>query len=152
MLVNPNDPLDWLLGKLQRARAVTPELMAEFVAGACSRLPLLNRTGKTAGDIAGLVQSSAWVDAALALIQLELPGWTLRRLAYDEGEWHCALSGQPALPVELDDVADAHHEVLPLALMCAFLEVRRRAGAPRDQTVPQALQAHTHAVCCDNFA
>jgi len=38
----------------------------------------------------------------LALIDLELPPWQVRRIAYDEGEWHCALSRQRELPDWLD--------------------------------------------------
>ena len=47
-----------------------------------------------------MIQSSSWIDVALALIEI-VPGWKLRRLAYDDGEWHCSLSKQPNLPVEL---------------------------------------------------
>jgi len=54
--------------------------------------------------------------------------------------------------VELDDAIDAHHEVLPLAILSAFLEARRDSAARKNQTVPQVRSAPAHAVCCDNFA
>jgi len=31
-----------------------------------------------------LIGSEAWTDSALALIDLELPQWQVRRIAYDE--------------------------------------------------------------------
>ena len=47
---------------------------------------------------------------------------------------------------------DAHHEVLPLAILSAFLEARRDNVARKNQTVPQFQPAPAHVVCCDNFA
>jgi hypothetical protein len=57
--------------------------------------------------------------------------------------------------VDLDDTADASHEVLPLAILSAFVEARRMASAVhgiRPRTVPQIWPKSGHAVCCDNFA
>jgi hypothetical protein len=154
MLLNPNDEVagDRLLETVRLAEAVTPELMSDIVSDAGARLPLLNKGGKAAARIAEQIQSSSWIDVALALIEIELPGWKLRRLAYDEGEWHCSLSKQPNLPVELDNAIDAHHEVLPLAILSAFLEARRDSAARKNQTVSQVRSEWAHAVCCDNFA
>jgi hypothetical protein len=50
-----------------------------------------------------LVEDKAWTEAALALIEIELPQWKLRRLTCDDGEWFCSLMRHPDLPVELDD-------------------------------------------------
>jgi len=154
MLLNSNDEaaVDRLLEMVRLAKAITPELMSEIVFDACARLPLLNKGGKPAARIAELIQSSSWIETALALIEIELPGQKLRRLAYDEGEWHCSLSQQPNLPVEIDEAIDAHHDVLPLAILSAFLEARRDSTARKTQTVPQVRSAPAHAVCCDNFS
>jgi hypothetical protein len=76
----------------------------------------MKRTGKAA-RIAQLFGGGAWSDAALALIELELPAWKPRRLVYEDGEWHCSLSRHPNLPVALDDTANASHDVLPLAII-----------------------------------
>ena len=154
MMLNPTveNPGARLLEKVQRAQAVTPELVSDIIAEACPRLSLLSRSGKAAERIAQLVQHSAWLDAGLALIEIELPGWKLRRLAYDDGQWHCSLSKQPNLPVELDAAIDAHHEVLPLAILSAFVEAQRGSVAPNNRTVPQVRSAPAHAVCCDNFS
>src|SRR5665213_3766256 len=154
MLLHPNDEAagDRLLETVRLAEMVTPELISEIVSEACARLPLLNKDGKAAARIAELIQSSGWIDAALALIEIELPGWKLRRLAYDEGEWHCSLSKQPNLPIELDDTIDAHHEVLPLAILSALLQARRDSVVRKNQTVPHFKPAPAYVVCCDNFA
>jgi hypothetical protein len=145
---------DNLSHRLQSARAITPDLMSDVIGATCTRLPQLNQSGLVAARINRLMQSSAWVDACLALIEVELPGWTLRRLAYDDGEWHCAFSNQPNLPVELDDTVDTSHHDLPLALLSAFVAARlNRASAPAATApMPQAEPAAAHVVCCDNFA
>jgi hypothetical protein len=140
--------------RLRSAQAITPDLMSDVIVATCRRLPQLNQSGRVAARINGLMQSSAWMDACLALIEVELPGWGLRRLAYDDGQWHCALTSQPNLPVELDDTVDTSHHDLPLALLSAFVAARRIALAVASESavVPQVEPAAAHVVCCDNFA
>ena len=155
MLFDPKyEPLDALEEQLRRAHAVTPDLISNVIADACTRLPAMKRAGKAA-RIDQLIETGAWDDAALALIELELPAWKLRRLVYEDGEWLCSLSKQPNLPVDLDHTADASHEVLPLAILSAFVEARRRASAMREtslQTVPPVRRTSGYAICCDNFS
>jgi hypothetical protein len=148
------DRLDRLTEQLRLAPALTPDLVSNVVADACTRIPVLNKAGKAAW-IDQLIKAGAWSDAALALIELELPAWKLRRLVYEDGEWFCSLSKQPNLPVTLDDTADACHEVLPLAILSAFVEARRKTSAVRETsspTVPQVRPTSGYAICCDNFA
>jgi len=88
------------------------------------------------------------------MVELELPSWNLLRLVHEDGEWLCSLSKQPNLPVALDDTADASHQVLPLAILGAFLKARRNTKAMREtgsQAVPQVRPTSGYAVCCDNF-
>ncbi len=156
MLFAPNHEvvLNRLASELQLARALSGELFAKITGTACTRVPLLNKAGKTA-QLDRLIEAQAWTDAALALIELELPGWKLRRLAYDDGEWICSLSSQPNLPAQIDDTADANHEVMALALLTAFVEARRRTSTESrisPATVPQVRSASATAICCDNFA
>ena len=117
--------------RLREAYAVTAEFMSEIIRQTCRRFPSLGQSAKTA-RIERLIQSGAWTDAALALIDLELPQWQIRRLAYDDGEWHCALSRQRELPDWLDQPIETHHADLALAILSAFVEAqrvtRRRAG------------------------
>jgi len=147
------DRLGVLTYQVRLAPALTPDLICKIIADACPRLPALNR-GK-AVQIDRLICAGAWNDAALALIELELPAWKLRRLIYEDGEWHCSLTKQPNLPVALDETADASHEVLALAILGAFLEARRRTSALRETglpTVPHVRAKSDLAICCDNFA
>jgi hypothetical protein len=138
---------DGLDDRLHDAHAVTADLMSEVVGTASRRLP---------PRIERLIESGAWTDAALALLELELPQWQLRRLAYDEGEWHCALSPQRELPEWLDDRSvESHHADLLLAILSALVDARRKSARPSLTIVPAAPRAANplyEPVCCDNFA
>jgi len=155
----PSDPkheirLDLLLEQLRLAPALNSDLISNVVAGTCARLPLLTKAGK-AGRLDQLIEAGAWSDAALTLVELELPAWKLRRIVYEDDEWFCSLSRQPNLPVALDDTADACHAVLPLAILTAFVEARRRTNVTRGTSlpiVPRVCPISGFAVCCDNFA
>jgi hypothetical protein len=156
MLSDPKheDRLDRLTEQLRLAPALTPDLIGIVIADACIRLPVLHKAGKTA-RLNQLIEAGAWSDATLALIELELPAWKLRRLIYEDGEWFCSLSKQPNLPVEFDDTADARHEVLPLAILSAFVEARRPATIMREigsSAVPKIRPTSGIVICCDNFA
>src|SRR3984957_20115504 len=115
----PRD-FDALSNRLRDADTVTAKLMSELVAATCRRYPSVGRTAKTA-RIERLIGSQAWTDAALALIDLELPQWQVRRIAYDEGEWHCALSRARELPDWVDQPVEACHTDLALAILSAFV-------------------------------
>lgn len=140
--------------RIRSSQAVTPDLVSQVIADACMRLPGLGRS-EIAARLNRLIKAGAWTEVALALIELELPQWQLRRLVHDDGAWLCSLSKQPNLPAEFDDTADAKHENLSLALLSAFLEARHRAADAREARslmVPQIGPATSHAICCDNFA
>src|SRR6202043_204764 len=109
------------------ADAVTAELMSEIVGEACRRFPSMGQSEKTA-RIERLLKSEAWTDAALALIDLELPLWQVSRIAYDEGEWYCALSRERELPDWLDRSIEAHHAGLAVAILSAFVEAQSIAA------------------------
>jgi hypothetical protein len=137
--------------QLRRAHALTPSIMADVIGEACTRLASQSPTAKAKLD--RLMESGAWTEASLALVELELPQWKLRRLVYDDGEWLCSLSKQPQLPLGLDELAEARHEVMPLAILIALLEARRAAAssASNVSTVPRVRLLRGYAVCCDNF-
>jgi hypothetical protein len=140
--------------RLRDACSVTAEFLSDIIHATCRRFPSMDRNFKNA-RIERLIESQAWTDAALALIDLELPQWQIRRLAYDEGEWHCALSRQRELPEWLDQAVEAHHADLALAILSAFVEARRisapsiRTSVP---TVPRVAEAMYEPICSDNFA
>jgi hypothetical protein len=101
-----------------------------------------------------LIEAGAWIEAALALVELERPTWKLQRLVYDNGEWLCSLSRQRNLPIGLDDSAEAALAVLPLAVLRALVEARRRSGTAPETiaAVPKVRPTSAGWICCDNFA
>jgi hypothetical protein len=147
-----DEHLGRLEDQLRRAQAITPELMSQVIAGACIRFAAHGAAAKA--RVNRLIESGAWTDATLALVELELPQWKLRRLVYEDGEWLCSLSKEPRLPLDLDELAEAGHEILPLAILIALLEARRAAAvsATSATAVPQVRPVPGYAVCCDNFA
>jgi hypothetical protein len=138
---------DGLDDRLRDAPAVTADLISEVVGKSSRRLPV---------RIERLIDSGAWTDAALALLELELPHWQLRRLTYDDGEWHCALSRQRELPDWLDDRSvESHHADLAMAILSALVDTQRKYALPRKASVP-AVSYSTNPLyeplSCDNFA
>ena len=152
LLSEHHDPTE-LGDRLRNANVVTAELIADVIDTTCRRFPSAGQTEKTA-RIERLIGAEAWLDTALALIDLELPQWQARRIAYDEGEWHCALSRQRELPEWLDQSIEVHHSDLPLAILSAFVEAQH-ISAPRTRTsvptVSRKVNAFYEPVCCDNF-
>jgi hypothetical protein len=147
------DHLERLSARLRLGSEITSDLFSDVMA-VCARVALLAKAGKTS-RLNDLVEANAWIDAALALVEFEMPNWKLRRLEYQDGEWVCSLSTQPNLPVEIDDTADARHGVLSLAILSAFLNARHKGSevrVTRSLTTPRFRPASGHAICCDNFA
>lgn len=143
--------------RLHTATAVTRPLMLDIIEHACRRFPSLEQSERTA-RLTRLIDAEAWADAALLLMELELPMWQVRRIAYDEGEWHCALSRERELPDWLDAAVEARHADLALALLSAFLEVRALAADVSRPSVPSVRPAVRpvpdplcEPVVCDNF-
>jgi len=139
---------------LREAGEVDAKLMNEVIGAACRRYPSLGQSEKTA-RVEQLIRSGAWTDAALALIDLELPFWHIRRLAYDDGEWYCALSRERELPDWLDQPIEVRHADLALAILSAFIEAQRisepesRASVP---TVKATAPDFYEPVSIDNYS
>jgi hypothetical protein len=145
--------LDQLERQVRKAAAPNATLIHDVLSNTCTRIQVLERAGK-ANNIERLIAAGAWCDAVCALIELEIPAWSIRRLVHEDGEWLCSLTREPNLPAAFDDTADAGHESLPLAILCAFLEVQRKLAIVRDtcaSTVPQIRSAAGRSICCDNF-
>ena len=66
-LQNPAEPGD----QLRNAYAVTAEFLSNIIRQTCRRFPSTGQSSKTA-RVERLIQSGAWTDAALALIDLEI--------------------------------------------------------------------------------
>lgn len=143
-----------LSNQICSATCVTPPLLTEVIALACRRVVSAPQGAMTA-RIRGLIDAQAWTDLAVALIDRELPLWQLRRLAYDGGEWHCALSRQRELPDWLDQSVEFWHNDLSMAMLGAFMEARiavAQLGRPSVPSVPRAAHLPCTPLCCDNFA
>jgi hypothetical protein len=142
-----------LTERLRDAHAATGALLSEVIGETCRRFPSAGQIDKTA-RIERLIGSGAWTDAALALIDLELPVWQVRRIAYDDGEWYCALSRERELPDWLDRSIEARHADLALAILSAFVDAQRLsapASRPSVPTVSRDANPLYQPVCCDNF-
>ena len=143
-----------LSDRLRDEAGVTATLMQEVIGHACRRLPSTRPTAKTA-RIERLIAAAAWTEAALALVELELPQWQLRRIAYDGGEWYCALSRERELPDWLDQSIEARHPDLALAILSAFVDAQDTV-APRTRTSVPLMPRGADVICmplyCDNFA
>jgi hypothetical protein len=153
MRLDANNPISLaaLDNTLRNAQEPSFDLFCKIINSACTRVQAL---GKALTRIVRLAEIGAWTEATFALIALELPLWTVRRLVYENGEWLCSLSRQPNLPMMLDDCTEASHEVLPLAMLCAFVEACRTRHIARDfvSAVPQVGQPPlNHIISCENY-
>jgi hypothetical protein len=145
--------LDDLDGILQSAQEPSLDLLTKIVSGGvCTRIPRYVKAKKF-DRLIEFAKIGAWTEAAFALIELELPLWRVRRVVYENGEWLCSLSYQPNLPMALDDCVEATHEVLPMAMLCAFVEACRRRHAMQESvsTVPHIQPGLGQIICCENY-
>jgi hypothetical protein len=153
MLLIPQyeERLERLSARLRLADAATPVLLSETVAEVC---PEVCNSRGSAARLDNLEKATAWTEWSLELIRLGMPAWQIRRLVHEDGIWLCSLSKHPNLPLVLDDVAEVAHENLPLAVLSAMVEARRKGIMPRlsHKVVPHIHPAQGHAICCDNFA
>ena len=154
MLLNLKHPasLDSLENELRCAGAADAELTFRVIDETCLRFNV--QGGAAKAKVRRLIECGAWTDVTLALLELDLPQWKLRRLLYEDGEWHCALSRDLALPFGFDERVETSHESLPLAILLALVEARHAVTATVENvsTVPQVRAQAGHVVCCDNFA
>jgi hypothetical protein len=144
--INHHD-LATLSDRIYDAPAATPTLLREIIDATCRRA--------LTARIKRLLDAGAFTEAALALIDLELPQWQLRRIAYDGGDWYCALSRERELPDWLDRSIEAWHHDLALAILAAFVKAHS-ASSPRSRasvpSSPREANVRGMAMCCDNFA
>lgn len=143
--------LDRLDDLLQSAHVITPDLFQLMTESAGERLSILRRAGKT-GRMQSLLEAGACMDAALVLLEMEMPSWKVRRLVFDGDEWLCSLSRRPHAPIELDEPAEGRHASLPLAILRAMLDAHR-LNLPELTFAPvNTLAGSGRPFCCDNFA
>ena len=151
--IHHRDPAT-LSDRIYDAPAATPTLLREIIDATCRRFRSSGQHPRTA-RIERLLDAGALTEAALELIDLELPQWQLRRIAYDGGEWYCALSRERELPDWLDQSIEASHHDLPLAILAAFVRAQSASSPKRRASVPSSpreANVRDIAMCCDNFA
>jgi hypothetical protein len=149
-----SEQLATLAAQVRVAEEATPEMFSEIVGQTCQRRSAPNKATNTE-RLHQLIDAGALTEAAFALITLELPQWKLRRITYDEGEWHCALSRQRELPEWLDQAIEATHRSLTLAVAGVYIETLRQIEASREPSrpsVPQVRADQCEPLCCENFA
>src|SRR5260370_6695482 len=124
MLHDPRheDPLGRLTHQLRLAPVPTSDLFAAVIADACTRLTRPQHA-PNAARIRWLIGACAWTDAALALIELELSQWQLRRLLHADGEWLGSFSRPGRLPAAVLAMTEAGHGSLTLT---HYLEIFTR--------------------------
>ena len=143
-----------LTDQLRAAPAPTSQLFFRVVTDACPRIETLSKSGKST-PIDQLIRAGAWTDASLAIVEFELPMWTLRRLIFDAGEWFCSLSRHPTVLIEFDDTADGRHEARAITILLSFVEAKRQLAAVTagisQPSVPRIRSKPIYPFCCDNF-
>jgi hypothetical protein len=140
--------------RLREVDVLTEDLLSEIIGKTCRRFPSMGQTEKTA-RLERLIESRAWTDAALGLIDLELPQWQIRRIAYDEGEWYCALSRDRELPDWLDRSIEGRHPDLALAILSTFIDAQAISAPQSRPSVPSVSRDAKplyEPACCDNFS
>lgn len=135
--------LEIIAARVSAADAATCDMVSKIVLHTARRLSFARQAANTA-RLHRLIESDALTEAAFALIDLELPQWKLRRLTYDEGEWHCAISRARELPEWLDQAVEAHHPNLTLAILSAYIETIRHVESSRTPGRPSVPQLPTN--------
>ncbi len=153
MLFHPDrrERLAWIANQVRSADRASTDLVSAIASEIFH--DGTNGSRQASLHIQKLIAAGAWTDAALALISSDLPQWKLRRLAYDDGEWHCVLAPQREFPEWLDDGIEARHENLSLALFKGLVETAQQQPVETPTpTVPRVRIKQQGAICCDNFA
>jgi hypothetical protein len=136
---------------LQSAPALSTRLFREVLQG-CTRLESLRQLGRVAA-LEEPAEAGAWADATLRLLELELPKMGCPAPHPRGDDWLCTLSRQPNLPIALNNPVEGVHATLPLAILRALVDARRRLGTEvrPPLRIPQIRPASGIFACCDNF-
>jgi len=108
--------------------ALSPGLFLQAIRSS-ERLSNLEKQGKCA-SLLEMVAVHAWKDAALELLVLGAPHWTLARLCREDDLWMCILTSHAGLPDWLDDAIECQNENADAALMTAVLEALAKPSTP----------------------
>jgi hypothetical protein len=147
---SPNELRDALDG----ASAPAADLLSSALDLMSTHCALPDRADR-ARRIRALIDAQAWIDAALAIVDLDR-SHAVRQISHDDGEWSCRIGSRWAIPDWLDNSVQFTHRVLPLAILGALLDARAQseeAVAPAT-SVPLSRSGRGYAipaVSCDNY-
>lgn len=140
-VVEPTEPAD--------LSPVAASMFAVIVRGSKAVAPIGSEARRS--RLTRVTEAGAWTEAALALVELELPRWHVRRLELDGDEWYCTLSRYLQAPHEFDDAIDGRGPSLPLAILDALLEGHRRSLNEANTQPPASSEpTRTEVVWCEN--
>ena len=131
--------------------APTSAQMVEAITRGCAAFSLQGTTARQ-DRLRRQIHAGAWTDAAVFLVALELPEWHIRRIEWDDGEWFCSMTRTPTVPSEFDDAVDGRHSMLPLAIIDALMEGKRRSLTPAASTPSGGREESHENVWCENCA
>jgi hypothetical protein len=154
MLTHKEASLAALAHRVCTADAASSAILRNVASATCKRGQASRQSARLA-QLQHFIDDGALIDASLAMIELELPAWSLRRIAYDDGKWHCGLSRHRELPHWLDDAVETSHASLPLALLGAYVEALQQFDSDRvalRPSVPLTQPGSHERLCCENFS
>jgi DNA-binding transcriptional LysR family regulator len=123
-----NDRVSGLRRRLSAARSITDSLAYEVIEATCPRYPNA-RMLSAYNQLRRLIGVGAWLDVAVLLIDLRIPGWQVRHIYYEDGRWVCVMSPRWAPATGLGKFCAAGHHLIELAVMAAFIDAIERAPA-----------------------
>jgi hypothetical protein len=144
--------------KLRNEISRAPAAASELVSAALD-LMVARRAAPYRADwtrrVHALIEAQAWTDAVLAIAELDRSR-AIHYVVYEDGEWHCRIGAQWAVPHWLGDSAEFCHPVLALAILGALVDTLgwapetnlSPAPAPR---WPAGETGSISAVSCDNY-
>lgn len=142
--------MNLLVRELKMSSFLTPRLFSE-INRACNRMLVPVQFDET--RVLQLLKAGANIDAAIMMLELRLATWRIRRLVLDDGLWHCSLSRQPHLPIDLDATSEGQHEHMATAILIAFVEALRMEATAYESADSMVDYAPFGcALCCDNFS
>ncbi len=144
--------------KLRTEISQAPAATSELVFGALDLMVARRAAPYRAAwtqRIRALIDAQAWTDAVLAIADFDRSR-SIHHVVYEDGEWHCRIGSQWAVPHWLGESAEFSHPVLALAILGALIDTLAWAPETRSSPASAARQQSGEtnsiaAVSCDNY-
>ena len=128
--------IEALRRRLERTACPTYRLLGDIIEAVGP--DLLDHPGERAARLRGWLESGAFLQIALALVEWVLPDWSVRRLGQENHVWWCAIAHRTMIDWGGEE-EDESHEHMTLAVLKALLTVLCNLpddDAPRMPTRP----------------